>query len=106
MRSRRKKKKKVAAVEYQLELDNKNKALLTRPQSEVADDKYNEFYKALINDYEKHLAVKQFRTECGVGFTVLLLFVSKRALYDLFEPKTKFKKSNFMFDVFSHEQLK
>jgi hypothetical protein len=43
--------------------------------------------------------VKHFRIEGDVGFTVLL-FVSKRALCDLFKPKKKFKKSNFMFDVF------
>jgi molecular chaperone HtpG len=45
----------------------------------------------LINDCEKHLAVKHFRTEGDVGFTILL-FVSKRATYDLFEPKKKFKQ--------------
>jgi molecular chaperone HtpG len=53
----------------------------------------------LINDYEKYLAVKHFRTEGGVGFKVLL-FTSKRAIYDLFEPKKKFNKSNFVSDVF------
>jgi HSP90 family molecular chaperone len=35
--------------------------------------------------------VKRFRTEGGVGFTVLL-FVSKRAFYDLFEHKKKYNK--------------
>jgi HSP90 family molecular chaperone len=43
--------------------------------------------------------VKRFRTEGGVGFKVIL-FVSKRALYDLFKPKKKFNKSNFIFNVF------
>jgi molecular chaperone HtpG len=42
----------------------------------------------LTNDWRKHLAVKHFRTEGDVGFTVLL-FVPKCALYDLFEPKKK-----------------
>jgi molecular chaperone HtpG len=36
----------------------KNKEPLIRPQSEVTDDEYVEFYKALTNDWEKHLAVK------------------------------------------------
>jgi molecular chaperone HtpG len=40
----------------------------------------------LANDHEKHLASKHFKTESDVDFTVLL-FVSKRALYDLFETK-------------------
>jgi molecular chaperone HtpG len=82
-----------------LELVNKNKALWTHPQIEATDHEYSEIYKALTNDYEKHLAMKHFKTEGSVGFTVLL-FVSKRVFDDLFEPKKKFKKSNFMFDVF------
>jgi HSP90 family molecular chaperone len=36
------------------------------------DDDHDEFYKALTNDYEKHLEVKYFRTEGCVGFEVLL----------------------------------
>jgi molecular chaperone HtpG len=88
------KKKKVAAVEHQWEHVNKNKAFWMHPKSEVTNDEYGEFYKELTNNYEKH-----FRTEGSVGFTVFL-FVSKRALYDFFEPKKKFNKSNFMFDVF------
>jgi HSP90 family molecular chaperone len=63
------------------------------------DDEYDEFYKASNNDWEKYLSMKRFKTESDVGFKVLL-FVSKRGLYNLFEPKKKFKKSNFMFDVF------
>jgi hypothetical protein len=43
--------------------------------------------------------VKHFRTEGDVGFTVLIV-VSKLALYDLFELKKKFNKSNFIFDMF------
>jgi molecular chaperone HtpG len=91
--------KKVATVEHQWELVNKNKALWEHSQSKVTDDEYGEFYKSLINYYEKYLLVKDFRTEGNIVFTILL-FVSKHALYDLFEPKKKFNKSNFMFDVF------
>jgi molecular chaperone HtpG len=86
-----KKEKKVATAENQWELVNKNKALWKHSQNKVMDDEHGEFYKSLINDYEKHLSVKGFKTEGNVVFTVLL-FVSKRALYDLFEPKKKFNK--------------
>jgi molecular chaperone HtpG len=55
------------------------------------NDENDEFYEALTNDWVKHHAVKHFRTESGVIFTVLL-FVSKRDFYDLFEPKEKFYK--------------
>jgi HSP90 family molecular chaperone len=71
----------------------------THPQTDVTDDKHVEFCKVLIKDNEKHLSVKYFGADGGVGFTILL-FVSKRTLYDLFETKKKFKKSNFMFDLF------
>jgi molecular chaperone HtpG len=53
------------------------------------DEMYDEFYKALTNVYQKHLLVEHFRTKCDVGF-IILLFVSKYAPYDLFEPKKKF----------------
>jgi HSP90 family molecular chaperone len=75
---------------------NKNHGHIHRIRLQMVS--MNEFYKALTNDWEKYLDVKLFRTEDGVGFEVLL-FISKCALYDLFEPK-KFNKSNFMFIVF------
>jgi molecular chaperone HtpG len=82
------KKKKITKVEHEYELLNKNKALWTRNQSDITDDEYGDFYKALTNDWEKHLAVKHFRTEGDVGSSVLL-FVPKPVPYDLFKPKKK-----------------
>jgi len=86
--NKEKKKKKIKEVSHEFERVNNNKPIWLRKKEELTREDYSNFHKSITNDWEDHLSHIYFTMEGNLEIKGIL-FVPKRAPFDLFEAKKK-----------------
>ncbi|TLS66268.1 molecular chaperone HtpG [Mariprofundus erugo] len=90
------------ATPAEIETINQASALWTRPKSELSDEEYNNFYKHIGHDFEDPLARLHQRLEGKYEYT-LLLYLPKRAPFDLWQAESKHGVKLYVRRVFIME---
>jgi molecular chaperone HtpG len=85
--------------EPEFERVNKGTALWMRNRSEITEDEYHDFYKHVSHDFEEPLTYVHNRVE-GTNEYTSLLFIPKRAPFDLWDRDQKHGVKLFVRRVF------
>ncbi|MDT8376236.1 MAG: molecular chaperone HtpG [Mariprofundaceae bacterium] len=86
----------------EVETVNQASALWTRPKSELNEEEYNNFYKHVSHDFEDPLARIHQKLEGKYEYT-LLLYLPKRAPFDLWQAEAKHGVKLYVRRVFIME---
>lgn len=89
----------------ELEIVNRAQALWTLPKSEISDEAYQEFYKHVAHDFEEARTWTHFKVEGRQEYTGLL-YIPKRAPYDLYEREPQHGVKLYVKRVFIMDDAK
>lgn len=89
----------------EMEVVNQAQALWTRAKNDISDEQYQEFYKHVSHDFDNALAWTHSRVEGRQEYTSLL-YIPKRAPYDLYERDPKHGVKLYVKRVFIMDDAK